>query len=254
MKTDIAGKKIVVWFSCGAASAVAAKRTIERYGKDNEVIVCNTPVREEDADNRRFLSEVEKWINRKIEIVKSNKYPLSSAVEVWEDVKYFSNRFGAPCTKQLKKEARYIWQEANKPDFHVLGFTFDEKRRHDRFVITEIPNVIPVLIEDKITKDDCYGIIQEAGIALPAIYKMGYNNANCIGCCKATSPTYWNHVRLTHPDVFKERAEQSRRIGAKLCRVKGKRIFLDELDPNAKGRPMKKLRNVECGIFCEVTN
>ena len=28
---------IAVWFSCGAASAVAAKKTIEKYGKTNSV-------------------------------------------------------------------------------------------------------------------------------------------------------------------------------------------------------------------------
>ena len=47
--------------------------------------------------------------------------------------------------------------------------------------------------------------------------------------------------------------EQSRGIGAKLVRVKGERIFLDQLDPNTKGRPMKTTA-VECGIFCEERN
>ena len=85
---------------------------------------------------------------------------------------------------------------------------------------------------------------------LPAIYLMGYPNANCIGCVKATSPTYWNHVRQHHPDVFQHRAEQSRKLGAKLVRYKGQRIFLDELPPDAKGRPLKSM-DFECGIFCE---
>lgn len=89
-----------------------------------------------------------------------------------------------------------------------------------------------------------------AGVVPPRIYLMGYPNANCPGCVKATSPTYWNHVRKMHPDVFARRAEQSRRIGAKLVRVKGKRIFLDELDQEAKGRSMKSM-NIDCGIFCE---
>jgi len=74
-------------------------------------------------------------------------------------------------------------------------------------------------------------------------------NANCKGCVKATSPTYWNLVRQIYPQDFKERAEQSREIGAKLVRVKNKRIFLDELDPKSKGRALKDL-NFECGIFC----
>jgi hypothetical protein len=94
----------------------------------------------------------------------------------------------------------------------------------------------------------CFDIITSAGITLPRVYSMGYPNANCIGCVKATSPTYWNHVRRMHPDQFIERAEQSRRLGVKLVRYKGKRIFLDELPDNAKGRGMK---SYECGIFCD---
>lgn len=54
------------------------------------------------------------------------------------------------------------------------------------------------------------------------------------------------------PEVFAHRAEQSARIGAKLVRVKNKRIQLKDLDPDAKGRPMKTM-HVECGIFCEET-
>jgi hypothetical protein len=85
---------------------------------------------------------------------------------------------------------------------------------------------------------------------LPRIYQMGYPNANCIGCVKATSATYWNHVRKMHPDVFDRRALQSREIGAKLVRWKGERMFLDELPAHAKGNSMKHL-TFECGIFCE---
>lgn len=35
---------IAVWFSCGAASAVAAKKTIEKYGNTHNVIIVNNPV------------------------------------------------------------------------------------------------------------------------------------------------------------------------------------------------------------------
>jgi len=92
--------------------------------------------------------------------------------------------------------------------------------------------------------------LADHGIKPPRIYSMGYPNANCIGCVKATSPTYWNHVREMHPDVFDQRAEQSRDLGARLVRVNNERIFLDELSPDAKGKPMKNL-DFECGLFCE---
>jgi hypothetical protein len=247
------GKKIAVWCSCGAASAVASKIAVDLYGKDNEVIVCNTPIAEEDEDNRRFLLDVENWIGQKIEIVIASKWPNSSAEEVWEKRKYMSGNKGAPCTKELKKEARYEWEKVNNPDYHILGFTFDEQKRHNLFVISETPNVIPVLIDAKITKQNCYEILKEAKIEIPRIYKMGSPNANCDGCVKATSPTYWNHIRRIKPEVFKRRAEQSRRLGVRLVRYKGKRIFLDELPEDAIGRPMKNM-NFECGIFCELTN
>lgn len=245
------GKIIDVWFSCGAASAVAAKRTIDIYGKDNTIRVINNPVIEEHHDNRRFLIDVEKWIGQKIQIAINPKYQDCSAASVWKDRRYMSGVDGAPCTLELKKKARQIWEENNPSDYLVMGFTSEEKGRYDRFKKFERENIIGVLIDEGITKSDCYSIIQNAGIELPKIYKLGYPNANCIGCPKATSPTYWNHVRKVHPWIFNQRAEMSREIGAKLVRVKGERIFLDELDPSATGRPMKNL-DFECGIFCEL--
>jgi hypothetical protein len=241
---------IAVWFSCGAASAVAAKKTIEKYGNTHTIRVLNNPVIEEDEDNLRFLNDVQAWIGLPVETVASKKYPTNSAVDVWEKRQFMSGPMGAPCTLELKKYARQEWEKENSADWHVLGFTADEKKRHDRFVLTERSNVLPVLIDADITKAKCYTILTDAGIALPRVYAQGYPNANCIGCVKATSPTYWNHVRAKHPTVFQARADQSRRIGARLARHNGKRVFLDELPPDAVGRPMKNM-DIECGIFCE---
>lgn len=244
------GETIAVWFSCGAASAVAAMKVAEIYGKIANIRVINNPVAEEHEDNKRFLKDVEKWIGIPIEFATNSKYPSCSAVDVWEKRKFMSGPEGAPCTIELKKMARRQWEEENDVDWHVLGFTSDEKRRSDNFIRGERSNLLPVLIDAGITKADCFKILRQAGIKLPEIYSLGYPNANCIGCVKATSPTYWNHVRKAHPEVFKARAEQSRRIGAKLVRVNNERIFLDELDSNAKGKPMKNM-DFECGIFCE---
>jgi hypothetical protein len=241
---------IAVWFSCGAASAVAAKQTLERYGSTHQVRVINNPVKEEDPDNRRFLKDVENWLGISIETALNPNYPDHSAVTVWNARRFMSGVYGAPCTQELKKKARQHWESTNKVTWHVLGFTFDEKHRYERFIESERSNVLPVLIDSKTTKTDCFKILLNEGIQLPNMYEKGYPNANCVGCVKATSPTYWNHVRKQHPEVFLERAQQSRELGARLVRVNNKRIFLDELDPNAVGRPMKAMQ-IECGIFCE---
>lgn len=239
---------IAVWFSCGAASAAALKLTIEKYGKD-EVHAVNQPIVEEHPDNRRFLRDVADWCDIEIEEYTASKYPSASAVDVWDQRGAMVFPHGAPCTVHLKKDARREWEKMHNPDWHVLGFTFEERDRHERFVLTERENVLPILIDARMGKADCGDMIRGAGIDLPKVYDHGLPNANCMGCVKATSPTYWNLIRREFPDVFAARAEQSRRLGVRLVRVDDERIFLDELHPMAKGAPLWTMP--PCSLFCE---
>lgn len=246
----IEDKHIAVWFSCGAASAVATKLTLEMYGDNNKISVLNNPIMEEGEDNQRFLRDVESWLNIKIQHVTSAKFPNQSCKEVWDKQKFMSSPWGAPCTKELKKVPRQNWEAINKPDWTVLGFTSEETARADRFKLTERETLLTPLIDKGYNKQDCFDVINAAGIKLPDLYLNGHPNANCLGCVKVNSPTYWNWLRLTYPDIFQDRLEQSERIGAKLVRVKGEYIPLSKLDPKAKGHKMKTY-DIDCGIFCE---
>lgn len=243
------GSVIVVWVSYGAASAIAAAETLRRFGDTCDVRLVNNPVAEEDEDNLRFGRDLSAWLGRPIIAHFNPAYPHGSAVETWDQRGAMVFPHGAPCTVHLKKEARQDYERQHRVDWHVLGFTADERKRHYRFVLTERENVLPVLIDAGITKTDCADILRVAGITLPRVYAMGLPNANCLGCVKATSPTYWNLIRRLFPLVFAARAEQSRRLGVRLVRYKGHRIFLDELPPDAIGRPLKALP--DCGLFCE---
>lgn len=249
--SPVEGDIIDVWFSCGAASAVALRETIRRYGNLCQIRVLNNPIAEEDEDNRRFLHDVERWLGVTVINVSHPQFPSNSAEAVWDWKQYMSGIAGAPCTKYLKRYARQLWETENPSQWMVLGFTAEEVKRHENFVRTERANVLPVLIDAGITKDRCYEILTNAGIELPRMYHLGYPNANCPGCVKSDSPTYWNHVRVKHPAVFASRAEQSRRLGVRLVKLRGERIFLDELPPDAKGRPLKSMKMPECGLFCE---
>jgi len=243
-------KHIAVWFSCGAASAVAAKLTLEKYGHNNKISIVNNPIKEEHEDNQRFLKDVEQWLGHPIEFATRSKYPHQSCKDVWSDRRFMSGPMGAPCTLELKKKARQEWESVNKPDYTVLGFTAEEAHRADRFRLTERDTLLTPLIDAGYDKQMCFSVLVGAGIELPVIYKHGFPNANCIGCVKATSATYWNLVRKEFPEVFEDRAKQSRAIGAKLTYHKGKRIPLDELPEDAVGRKLKDY-DFECGIFCE---
>jgi hypothetical protein len=253
----------LVWFSCGAASAVLAKRAVERYGDACEVIYCDT-MASEHPDNSRFFTDVERWIGRSIRRARSEKF--TTVDDVFERTKYMSGPRGARCTFEMKKLPRETLQYPD--DIHLFGYTCDEQRRADAFEDRNANlSVEWLLIDEGISKADCYTRIAAAGIALPEMYQLGFDHNNCLGCVKATSPRYWNAVREHFPDVFARRATQSALLGVRLARVsravgetiaggkaerrKGKivsyRIHLTDLPPDATG----PREDIECGPVCQ---
>lgn len=235
----------LVWFSCGAASAVAAKIATKRHD-DVEVVYCDL-FTDEHLDNSRFFDDVQDWIGQPIRVVSSDKY--QSVNDVFTKRRYMAGIAGAVCTVEMKKVPRFKFQRPD--DIHIFGFTADEQDRINRFDEYN-PGLATqhILLENEVTKDECLAIVEDAGIDLPAMYLLGYRNNNCLGCVKATSATYWNMIRRDFPDVFDLRAAQSREYGARLTRVKGVRVFLDELPPDYL--PAEPLENISCGPDCSI--
>lgn len=177
--------RLLCWFSCGAASAVATHTAIEINKKKHrfdEVVVAYTEVREEHPDNKRFLKDCEKWFGVPITVLRNEKYD-GSIVNTFEKCRYMAGIAGAPCTRLLKKEVRKSFEKPT--DTQVFGYTIEEKRRLDRFI--DANNNVKIwapLIDFGLTKAECLEILERADIALPAMYKLGYQNNNCIGCVK----------------------------------------------------------------------
>lgn len=236
-------KRVLAWFSCGAASAVAARLAIDQYGDAVQVLYCDT-MATEHPDNQRFFTEVQQWLGRPIRRLHSDKY--SDVDDVIEKTRYMSGIYGARCTVEMKKNPRIAYQQ--KGDIHVFGFTSEEKKRATNLQ-EDNPELLFAwpLIEQDVSKEECLFRIQEAGIALPAMYQLGYRNNNCLGCVKATSAAYWNKIRRDFPEVFGRRARQSRELGVRLTRYKGERIFLDELPSDYLAG---ELENIPCGPDC----
>lgn len=235
--------RTVVWFSCGAASACAAKLA----PPDASVVYCDT-LATEHRDNARFLLDVQKWIGRPIEVIRSDEY--ATVDEVFERERFMSGPHGARCTVEMKKVPRFAYQRAD--DIHVFGFTLDEPHRIAR-AQEENPELrfSWVLRDAGITKARCYEMIAAAGIPMPVMYRLGFDHNNCLACVKATSPNYWKRVRHYFPAEFERRAKQSRDIGARLVRIDGERRFLDELPA---GRPTgPDGEDIECGPICQTT-
>ncbi len=234
----------IAWFSAGVTSAVACKMANENF-EDTVLIYIETG--SHHPDNIRFLRDCEKWIGRPIHIVQNPKYDSVSDLIVSR--RFINGPKGALCTNDLKKEVRRMMHRALMPDAHIMGFDISEVERARLFTMRNPEaNFISPLIEFGLSKNECAGILHLAGIRLPKMYELGYEHNNCIGCVKG-GQGYWNMIRKDFPEVFAERAAQEREIGATCITNNGKKIYLDELDPNA-GRGQKEVMP-DCGIFCQ---
>lgn len=237
--------KVIAWFSCGITSAVACKLALDKYGKDN-VLVYYLGIKTAHEDNARFIADCEKWYGTTILTAESKKY--IDQFEVIEGERYVNGPAGAPCTRILKKEVRWRIESKNPFRAQIFGFEFVRKEvnRAIRFS-QQHPHTKPEypLIEHSLTKQDCANILVNEGIELPAMYRLGFHNNNCIGCVKG-GKGYWNLIRRTFPETFDRMAKLEREIG-RSC-IKGR--FLDEMT-ETEGKHEPPILP-DCGNFCEV--
>lgn len=193
-------KRMVVWFSCGAASAVAAKLCLAKYSEEYEIAIARCVVTNEHRDNDRFAADCEAWFEQPVINLKSEEY--ADCWEVWYKERFLVSPYGAPCTAKMKKNVRFAFEREWMPHVQAYGYTVEEKNRAERFRQCN-PDVILItpLIDEHLTKSDCLAMIDRAGIELPMMYRLGFNNNNCIGCVKG-GMGYWNRIRTKFPLVF----------------------------------------------------
>lgn len=258
----------LIWISAGAASAVAAKLDIARHPTAEWVCAYTNPG-SEHLDNQRFLLDLEAWLQTRIYRLTSMKY--ADTWDVWTQTRYLNGPLGARCTAELKKVPRYAFQRPD--DIQVFGYTVEEQHRADRFreQNPEVTLCTP-LIDAGLTKDDCLAMIDRVGIELPAMYRLGYRNNNCIGCPKG-GLGYWNKIRRDFPDVFDRMARLERDLGHTCCReevrvgkpeqrrdewgelyttwrTKSVPVWLDELDPERGNHADEP--SFECSLLCAI--
>lgn len=240
-------ERIVCWFSCGAASAVATKLAITENAGKLPLVVARVFIQEEDEDNDRFAKDCEAWFGVPITTLKNEDYH-GSIYEVFEKERYIVGIRGAACTKRLKKWTREEFERHG--DIQVFGYTAEEQDRVDQFLDANAHvRLRSILVERGLTKADCLAMIERAGIKLPVMYLLGYHNNNCKGCVKGGAG-YMNKIRVDFPLVFDKLAKVSRSLGVRLVKLGDERIFLDELPPGAGDYPSEP--EIQCGIFCEM--
>jgi len=231
----------VSWFSCGAASAVATK-----LSQPDVIAYCDTGA--EDEDNKRFMADCEEWFGMKITILKSAEF--DSTWDVWEKRRYLAGIAGAPCTGELKVKPRLEFQRPD--DTHIFGYTADgaDEKRAKQLAANwpELSIEVP-LIDRGIDKAACLAMLIREGIKPPRTYALGFPNANCLPCVKATSPAYWALVRREYPAAFDRMVKLSRELGVRLARLDGVRVFIDEIPAD---HPVTAPIAPECDFLCSL--
>lgn len=241
------GQRVVAWFSCGATSAVATKLALAKYGHER-VVVARIVLEGEHEDNNRFAADCQRWFNAPITNLQASKY--KDHWGVIEGERYINGPSGAKCSGVLKRKVREDFQDFD--DIQVFGFDADEERKQNRARDfrqhhPEIMVATP-LLDEGLGHADCLALIERAGIEIPAMYRLGYGNNNCIGCVKG-GMGYWNKVRRDFPEAFDRMARLERHLGRSCIRTKTDgQVFLDELDPN-RGR-IEDEPQISCGITC----
>lgn len=243
--------RIVCQFSCGAASAVATKMTLAKYGATHDVQIINAFIKEEHPDNRRFADDCMAWFGREITYLRDEKYGASTH-EVFRKRQFMKGPKGAPCTRILKRELLDKWKKDG--DVMVFGYTAEEAGRLEGFSDRNPSRpVIAPLIDAGLGKEDCKAMVLAAGIELPMMYRLGYENANCIGCVKG-GMGYFRAIKEDFPEEFEALAAIQDEIGPGSWlwikdKKTGERISMRNL-PEGKADRNEKLPS--CSFFCEM--
>lgn len=242
--------KYIGWFSCGVTSSVACKLALDEYGKEN-VDLWYIETGASHPDNIRFIQQCEKWYGKSIRTERSDKFSCPLEVAKKE---LFTTPFGAPCTKYLKKEVRQKkimpWYEGQEV-CHVLGFEYTkhEVNRALRWKEQQTKNCVFPLINHRLDKKKCLLILKQEGIEVPAMYKLGYHNNNCIGCFKG-GMGYWNKIRKDFPDIFEKVSEVEQETGHTILKKDGKQLYLKDLKEDWGNHT--DIEIPDCGLFCDV--
>lgn len=242
--------RVLCQFSCGATSAVATKLALAQHGGTLPVLVLNAFLKNEHPDNRRFAADCERWFGVPLTVLRDEKYGADT-IRVFRERGYMKGQRGAPCTTQLKRK---LLMGVEKPgDLLVFGYDASERDRLEDFIERNPsrPAWAP-LIDAGLDKEDCKAMVLRAGIELPMMYRMGYDNANCIGCVKG-GEGYFRAIRQDFPAEFEQLATVQDEIGEGAYlhrdRTTNVRFSLRDL---GEGLVRRNEKLPSCSFFCEL--
>lgn len=200
--------KHIVNFSGGKDSTAMLLKLIEENRQIDEIIFCDTG--KEFPEMYQHIEDVEKYINRPITRLKSNKtfeYYMFEHVKVkgknkgkkgysWSD---FRNRW---CTTLLKTKVinEYLKKYENEDIVEYIGIALDENKR--------VKDKCYPLIEWKMTEKDCLNYCYSKGFFWNGLYEK-FDRVSC-WCCPLKSLKELRILRKEYPALWNELKEMDK--------------------------------------------
>lgn len=196
--------KCIVQMSGGTGSWGAAKRCVERFGKEN-VTMLFADTKSEDPDLYRFLEDA-------AENVGCPLIKIADGRDIWQvfrDVKFLGNSRVDPCSRILKRDLLRAWLEKNadpKTTCIALGIDWTEAHRFTNAAKRwgEWTLIAPLCDKPYLEKCDLLKMLNEAGIRQPALNAEGFPHNNCGGGCIKAGISQFIHLYKVRPATFQE--------------------------------------------------
>lgn len=167
--------------------------------KNMEYVFCDTG--EELPETKEYLDRLEVFLGKEINRLNPER-PFSHYLQIYNGV--LPDARTRWCTRKLKIEP---FEEFVGNDLcnSYVGIRADEANR--KGYISTKPNIIPryPFIEDNITKEDVFRILEESGLGLPKYYDWRSRS----GCyfCFFQRRIEWVGLLENHPNLYKDAIE-----------------------------------------------
>lgn len=195
----------IVMFSGGLTSYEAARRSIEKHGRER-VRIWFADTNTEDEDLYRFNADVERILDHPIEVLDNEG---KTVWDVFFHQKMMGNTRMDPCSKFLKRQplARKLKDEYPNPEDAVVVLGMDgieDCNRTERAAKNQLPyqTWFPLLEEPIIPKSQIARDLKKLGVERPRLYDQGFLHNNCGGFCVKAGVGQFAHLLAVNPERY----------------------------------------------------
>lgn len=229
--------KHIISFSGGMGSFAEAKSCVDKYGKEN-VLLLFADTKTEDEDLYRFLHECHQFLGCELKIISDGR----TIWELFHENKFIANSRVDICSRVLKRDLLNKWITKNygikvkeqcldykgelqcniygEPLYKIvktlscevhLGIDFSEHHRLTRVQENMKPKIYrSTLVEEgKIVSKD---FSEKFGIKRPFLYTLGFAHNNCGGFCVKSGLGQFKKLFESLPERYKFHEDKEQEV------------------------------------------